>query len=152
MATLLASALCGVIFGFGLIISDMAQPLKVLNFLDLFGRWDPSLAFVMASALAVTGLGYVLSRRRGQPYFSPQGYWPTSSQIDGPLVVGAGLFGIGWGLVGLCPGPALVDLLTFSPKLRVFVAAMAAGMILHDWWRTQTTSLPAGTPATASDG
>jgi len=152
MATLIASAVCGVIFGFGLIISEMAQPAKVLNFLDLFGRWDPSLAFVMAAALAVSGLGYVLTQRRGQPYFAPQGFWPTNNQIDAPLVVGSGLFGIGWGMIGLCPGPALVDLLTFSPKLIVFVIAMAAGMVLHDWWRTQTSVFPSAAAPSPADG
>src|SRR5262245_40746447 len=95
----LAAALCGIVFGLGLIISGMAQPLKVPNFLDLFGRWDPSLVFVMAAALAVTGLGYVRTRRRGQPYLTAQSMWPTNSAIDAPLLAGAGLFGLGWGLV-----------------------------------------------------
>ena len=135
MAQLIAAAVCGVIFGFGLIISEMAQPLKVLNFLDLSGRWDPSLLLVMAAALAVTSAGYALSRSRGQPYFAPQGYWPTASGIDTQLIAGAGLFGLGWGLVGLCPGPAIADLASLNPKLIVFVIAMVAGMIAHDVWR-----------------
>ena len=103
MAQLIAAAACGVIFGFGLIISDMAQPAKVLNFLDLAGRWDPSLLLVMAAALAVTSAGYALTRRRGRPYLAPEGYWPTASGIDSQLVAGAAVFGLGWGLVGI-PG------------------------------------------------
>ena len=149
--TNLAAALCGIVFGFGLIISGMAQPMKVLNFLDLFGRWDPSLAFVMAAALAVTGLGYVLTQRRGQPYLTSRSMWPTNSAIDAPLLAGAALFGLGWGLVGLCPGPALVDILTLHPKVIGFVIAMGAGMAAHDWWRQQTALVPSrnAAPSTA---
>src|SRR5262245_7456934 len=101
----LAAALCGILFGFGLIVSGMAQPAKVLNFLDLFGRWDPSLAFVMASALAVSGAGYALAKRRARPFAAAQWNWPAGNVIDAQLVTGACLFGLGWGLVGLCPGP-----------------------------------------------
>ena len=145
MANLVAACFCGILFGFGLIISEMAQPAKVLNFLDIFGRWDSSLAFVMAAALAISALGYALTKRRGQPLLAPQGLWPSKSEIDAPLVIGSGLFGIGWGLVGLCPGPALVDLATLSPKVIGFVVAMAAGMIAHDWWRERAPlRAPAG--------
>ena len=136
MAQLIAAAVCGIIFGFGLIISDMAQPAKVLNFLDIAGRWDPSLLVVMAAALAVTSAGYALARRRSSPYFAPQGYWPTASGIDAPLIAGAVLFGLGWGLVGLCPGPAIADIASLNPKLIAFVLAMMAGMIAHDVWRS----------------
>jgi uncharacterized membrane protein YedE/YeeE len=106
----------------------------------------------MAAALAVSGLGYVLTQRRGRPYLVPQGMWPSNNEIDAPLVVGAGLFGIGWGLVGLCPGPALVDLVTLNPKVIGFVIAMAAGMIAHDWWREQTTLWPARGAASTAEG
>jgi hypothetical protein len=120
----------------------MAQPPKVLNFLDLFGHWDPSLALVMAAALAVSGAGYALARRRPAPFAAAQWSWPASSAIDAPLVAGAVLFGLGWGLVGLCPGPALVNILTLHPKVIGFVVAMAAGMIAHDWWRAPTALWP----------
>ena len=103
----LASLVCGLIFGFGLMISGMTQPTKILGFLDIFGAWDPSLAVVMAAALVVTGLGFALARRRPAPVIAPQCLWPTKTAIDRPLVIGAVLFGLGWGLVGLCPGPAL---------------------------------------------
>jgi uncharacterized membrane protein YedE/YeeE len=136
----LAAALCGILFGFGLIVSGMAQPAKVLNFLDLFGRWDPSLAFVMAAALAVSGAGYALAKRRARPFAAPQWNWPAGNVIDAPLVTGACLFGLGWGLVGLCPGPALVDLATLDPKVIGFVIAMAGGMITHDAWRAGRTA------------
>ena len=128
-----AALICGFIFGWGLLISGMVQPAKVLAFLDIFGDWDPSLAVVMAAALAVSSLGFVLAKRRGQPLLAPQSDWPTRTDIDRPLVAGAVLFGTGWGLVGLCPGPALENLATLSPRVIVFVAAMAAGMILHDF-------------------
>ena len=142
---ILAAAVCGMLFGFGLIVSGMALPQKVLNFLDLFGRWDPSLALVMAAALAVSGAGYAFAKRRPAPYAAASWSWPTSSAIDAPLLAGAGLFGLGWGLVGLCPGPALADILTWHPKVIGFVIAMAAGMIAHDWWREPGTQATAAT-------
>lgn len=129
-----AAFVCGLLFGLGLLISGMTQPAKVLNFLDVAGNWDPTLAVVMAAALAVSGLGYRLARQRNRPVFAAQSFWPTRTDIDAPLVLGAVLFGIGWGLAGLCPGPALVNLVTFAPKVFVFVAAMVIGMIAHDRW------------------
>lgn len=90
---------CGLLFGAGLLISGMAQPAKVLNFLDLFGTWDPSLALVMAAALAASSAGFALARPR-KPLFAPQSLWPTNSQLDSPLIIGSALFGVGWGLVG----------------------------------------------------
>ncbi len=127
--------LCGLLFGLGLLISGMTQPAKVLNFLDFAGTWDPSLAVVMAAALAVSGLGYRYAKQRGRPMLAAQSFWPTRTDVDAPLVLGAMLFGAGWGLAGLCPGPALVNLVTLSPKVFVFVAAMVVGIIAHDrWW------------------
>src|SRR5215470_17213344 len=114
MANILVSLGCGLIFGFGLLISGMMQPEKVLAFLDIFGAWDPSLAVVMAAALAVSSAGFWLARRCRHPLLAPQSYWPTRNDIDRPLVLGAVLFGAGWGLVGLCPGPALENLATLS--------------------------------------
>jgi uncharacterized membrane protein YedE/YeeE len=143
---------CGLIFGFGLLISGMMQPAKVLGFLDIFGAWDPTLAVVMAVALVVSYAGFALARRRSQPLFDTQSFWPSATLIDRPLVVGSVLFGVGWGLVGLCPGPALENLATLSPRLIVFVVAMAVGMIAHNLWRRRQE--PAGTPelATVADG
>lgn len=134
MATIAAAFLSGLIFGIGLMVSGMAQPAKVLNFLDPFGGWDASLAVVMVGALIVSSAGYALARRRAQPLFGTQCFWPGKTGIDGPLVLGAILFGLGWGLVGLCPGPALINLATFSPRVIVFAIAMAVGMIVHDQW------------------
>src|SRR6478672_3613059 len=128
----MAAFVCGLIFGTGLLISGMAQPAKVLDFLDLFGTWDPSLALVMAAALAVSSAGFAIAKPR-RPLLAPQNHWPTRTGVDPPLVIGAALFGAGWGLVGLCPGPALVDLATLSPQVMVFVLAMGLGMALHDW-------------------
>lgn len=139
----LASFLCGLVFGLGLVISGMTQPDKVLGFLDVLGRWDPTLAFVMAGALAVTMLGYALARRRARPLLAEGHLWPTRRDIDRPLVVGAILFGAGWGLVGLCPGPALVNLATAAPRVLVFVAAMAAGMLLQDVWQKRAAAMTA---------
>jgi len=102
--------LCGVLFSVGLIISGMINPAKVIGFLDLFGQWDPSLAFVMAGAVAVTFLGYRTVLRREQPHFASGFSMPSKTDIDAPLLIGPVLFGIGWGLVGLCPGPAIAAL------------------------------------------
>ena len=152
MRDILAGLLCGFIFGFGLLISGMMQPTKVLGFLDLFGgAWDPSLAVVMAAALAVAAAGYALARRQGQPLFAAHSLWPTARQVDGPLVTGAVLFGIGWGLVGLCPGPAIENLATGSVRVLVFVVAMVAGMLLQRAWQ-QRIQTQASMLATAPDG
>jgi uncharacterized membrane protein YedE/YeeE len=131
----LASLVCGFVLGCGLVISGMIQPTKVLGFLDFFaipnGAWDPSLAVVMAGALAVAGLGYALLGTR-PPLFERQSLWPTKKDIDRSLLSGAFLFGLGWGLIGLCPGPAIVDLSTLSLPVIIFVIAMATGMLAHD--------------------
>jgi uncharacterized protein len=140
MPAILAALACGLIFGFGLAISGMTQPTKVLGFLDVLGissgTWDPTLAFVMIGALAVAAPGFVLARRRARPILAPASAWPTKSAIDRPLVAGAVLFGIGWGLVGLCPGPAIANLATLSPRVVAFVIAMGIGMLALDYWRT----------------
>jgi uncharacterized protein len=131
-----ASLACGFIFGLGLLVSGMVQPTKVLGFLDIFGAWDSSLAVVMAAALVVSNAGFALARRRQRPILAPQSLWPLKTGIDRPLVIGSALFGVGWGLVGLCPGPALENLATPSPRVIVFVVAMAIGMLMHDLWQT----------------
>ena len=151
----LASLLCGFIFGAGLVISHMVQTTKVLGFLDVFGipsgTWDPSLIVVMAAGLLVTGIGYALIRPRA-PIFAPKSLWPTATDIDRPLLVGAALFGIGWGFVGLCPGPAIADLATLSPGVFVFVIAMAIGMAAHDLWQSRAARHIEQKLATATDG
>jgi uncharacterized membrane protein YedE/YeeE len=135
MKMLLGALLSGLVFGFGLVISGMTQPAKILGFLDIFGVWDPTLAFVMGAALAVSLPGFYFARRRVRPLLTAHFRWPTRSEIDAPLIGGAALFGIGWGLVGLCPGPAIVNLATFLPQILVFVVAMGAGMLALDRWR-----------------
>src|SRR5450759_5999106 len=127
--SLFFSLLAGVIFGAGLTISDMVNPARVSNFLDFAGSWDPTLMFVMAGGLAVTTLGYKLIFRRNSPVVDEKFHLPIRRQIDLPLVGGAALFGVGWGLAGICPGPAFADLVTLKPKVLLFVAAMLAGMI-----------------------
>ncbi|MIL09622.1 YeeE/YedE family protein [Salmonella enterica subsp. enterica] len=125
---LLVNFALGLLFGLGLVISGMANPAKVLNFLDLAGSWDPSLIFVMGGALAVTLVGYRLVFGRGRPLFAPQFSLPTKRDIDPQLVAGAGIFGIGWGLSGLCPGPALTALHIGSAPVLAFILAMLAGI------------------------
>lgn len=118
----------GLVFGLGLVVSGMANPAKVLNFLDLAGTWDPSLAFVMAGAVVVTFIGYRLVRTRRSPVLMDNFDLPASKQIDLPLVGGAAIFGIGWGIGGFCPGPALTSLSLLAPGTLVFVAAMLIGI------------------------
>jgi uncharacterized membrane protein YedE/YeeE len=150
---IIAPLICGLIFGTGLLISGMVQPAKVLGFLDILGAWDPSLAVVMAAALAVAVPGFTLARNRPRPVLTGQYFWPGKSDIDAPLVAGAGLFGVGWGLVGLCPGPALESLATLSPGVVVFVVAMACGMLVHDIWQTSRPVVRRDGPAaSAADG
>lgn len=150
---IIAPLICGLIFGAGLLISGMVQPTKVLGFLDIFGAWDPSLAVVMAAALAVAAPGFMLAHNRPRPVLAAQYFWPGKSEIDAPLVFGAGLFGIGWGLVGLCPGPALESLATLSPGVVVFVAAMAVGMVVYDLWQASRPVIRRDGPlVSAADG
>lgn len=118
----------GLVFGLGLIVSGMANPAKVLNFLDLAGTWDPSLALVMGGAVVVTYLGYRLVLARKAPVLMGNFDVPGSRQIDLPLVGGAAIFGIGWGIGGFCPGPALTALPLLAPGTLVFVPAMVVGL------------------------
>jgi uncharacterized membrane protein YedE/YeeE len=141
--SLVFSLLAGVIFGAGLTLSDMVNPARVLNFLDFTGSWDPTLIFVMVGGLAVTTLGYRLIFQRSAPLIDDRFHLPTQRQIDLPLVSGAALFGVGWGLAGICPGPALADLVTLEPKALVFVAAMLVGMIAVSAWRYRASVLKA---------
>jgi uncharacterized protein len=127
----LVALLAGVLFAVGLGIAGMTQPSKVLAFLDVAGDWDPSLAFVMAGAIAVGMPAFRGARARGRGGPAPESQVSTRERIDLRLVGGAALFGIGWGLVGYCPGPALVSLTTLALPPFVFVAAMFAGMRLH---------------------
>jgi uncharacterized protein len=124
--------LAGLLFGVGLMAGGMTDPMKVKGFLDFFGTWDPSLAFVMGGGIVVGTFGFALARRRGQTLLGGKIDWPTSTVIDTKLLLGGALFGAGWGIGGLCPGPALVSAATgFGPAL-VFVPALLVGMWLHD--------------------
>ncbi|WP_458759200.1 DUF6691 family protein [Afipia sp. TerB] len=118
----------GFLFGAGLVISGMADPAKVLNFLDLFGTWDPSLAFVMGGAVVVAFLGYRLVLRRERPIVGSAFHLPTRNDIDVRLIAGPAIFGIGWGLGGFCPGPALAALGLGAAGTLIFVPAMLIGM------------------------
>jgi uncharacterized membrane protein YedE/YeeE len=151
MRDVLVGLLCGLVFGTGLLVSGMMQPSKVLGFLDLFAAWDPSLAVVMGAALAVAWPGFAYARRRGRPVLAAKSRWPTASAIDRPLVIGSVLFGVGWGLVGLCPGPAIENLATGSASVFVFVLAMIGGMLLQRVWRQHNNATPS-VLATAPDG
>ena len=125
----IVNAIAGLLFGLGLLISGMADPAKVQNFLDLLGAWDASLAFVMAGAVATTFMGYRLAMRRPAPLLSPNFAVRSSSPLDRPLLIGAGIFGVGWGLTGFCPGPAVVSLPLLARGTLLFVPAMLAGIV-----------------------
>jgi len=125
---LLVNLALGLLFGVGLVVSGMSNPAKVLNFLDLFGSFDPSLAFVMGGAVIVAFLGFRLARMRDKPLLAPRFQLPTRRDIDARLIVGPALFGIGWGLGGFCPGPAFTALGLGAPGTLVFVPAMLVGM------------------------
>jgi uncharacterized protein len=118
----------GLLFGLGLVVSGMANPAKVLNFLDFFGTWDPSLAFVMGGAVIVAFFGYRVALSRGSPVVGETFHLPNRSDIDRRLIVGPALFGFGWGLGGFCPGPALTALTFGEIGTLVFVPAMIGGM------------------------
>lgn len=126
----LLGLISGLVFGTGLIVSGMANPAKVLNFLDLAGSWDPSLAFVLTGAVVVSFVGFRLAWRRPAPILMDRFELPAATDIDPRLVAGAAIFGIGWGIGGFCPGPATTSLALAAPGTLVFVPAMAAGLWL----------------------
>ena len=130
---LLTAALAGLLFGIGLVVSGMADPAKVLGFLDLAGAWDPSLAFVMGGAILVGAAAFTFARKRTTSLLGLQMRMPAANQLDRRLVGGSVLFGIGWGIAGFCPGPALVALGMGEHKALVFVAAMLLGMSLFEF-------------------
>ncbi len=130
---LLVAVIGGVLFGFGLALSQMMNPAKVLNFLDVAGHWDPSLMLVMGGALMLTIPGFRLILKRPAPLLDGRFHLAESSAIDARLITGSSLFGIGWGLAGLCPGPAIAGLVTGSLPILGFVATMLAGYQLMDW-------------------
>jgi uncharacterized protein len=127
---ILVNAAAGLLFGLGLVIGGMANPAKVLNFLDLAGSWDPSLAFVMAGAVVVTLVGYKLVFRQQAPLLVERFHVSGLRQLDARLVLGAAIFGIGWGLSGFCPGPAITSLPLFAEGTVAFMPAMLAGIAI----------------------
>ncbi len=124
----------GLLFGFGLILSGMVNPAKVLGFLDIFGHWDPSLAFVMGGGIAVGLVGFFFAGKQTKAILGEEMRLPTRRDIDRRLVIGGVLFGAGWGIAGFCPGPALVALGSGAWQAAVFVAAMVAGMVVFGIW------------------
>lgn len=129
---ILTGLIAGLIFGVGLILSGMSNPAKVLNFLDILGPWDPSLAFVMGGASVTAFIGYRLIWKRSAPLLGAKFDLPTRDDVDAPLLAGSALFGIGWGIGGFCPGPAWTALLIGSSGILVFLPAMLIGMYLGD--------------------
>ena len=142
MTTGFTSLLAGLVFGLGLILSGMANPAKVLGFLDLAGAWDPSLAFVMAGAIAVAAPAFALAKQRTATLLGAAMKLPGSRDIDRRLVMGSVLFGIGWGVAGFCPGPGLVALGMGEIKALVFVGAMLAGMGIFEWIERRKQAAP----------
>jgi uncharacterized protein len=130
---MVAALACGIIFGFGLAVSGMMNPAKVIGFLDVAGDWDPTLAFVMGGALLVAIPTYRVILKRRRPVLASGFSLPAGEKLDVPLIWGSALFGVGWGLVGFCPGPAVAAVVTGLPPVLGFVAAMIAGMALHAW-------------------
>ena len=131
MRQIAAALLAGSLFGLGLVLSRMVDPLKVQAFLDVTGDWDPSLALVMAAAIPMAALGPALVRRLGAPLLAPYPARPPATSVDARLIAGAVLFGAGWGLVGYCPGPALASLGNGAAGTWIFAAAMLAGMAAY---------------------
>lgn len=145
MRHLFPSLVVGIIFGAGLALSDMVNPARIQAFLDVAGTWDPTLLYVMGAALVPSVAGYLIRRRRlTQPLLADRYFVPEGGAIDRPLLAGAALFGAGWGLVGLCPGPAIAGLVTGAWQVWLFAAAMFAGMALHRFAPNGKTSSAKG--------
>ena len=140
MITNIAALLSGLVFGLGLILSGMGNPAKVQNFLDFFAQWDPSLALVMGGAITVGLIAFSWAKRRKTALLGDAMQLPTSTVIDRQLLTGSAFFGIGWGLAGFCPGPALMNLSTLTPQVWLFVAAMLAGMWAQHLWAARTSA------------
>lgn len=135
----------GMVFGFGLSVSGMLDPVRVQGFLDIFGTWDPSLAFVLGGATSVAFIGVQVMKHIRRPAFSDSFHVPTNRRIDSSLIIGSAIFGIGWGIGGLCPGPAVASLSIGLPAIFLFVTAMLAGMTLHDRvWRRLARAMDRG--------
>lgn len=130
MKNSLAALFCGIVFGLGLAISEMINPARVIGFLDITGQWDLTLALVMGSALVFTVIGFPLITKKAHPILAEKFTLPTKKTLDTPLLMGAVLFGIGWGLAGLCPGPAIAGLASLNSDIFLFVAAMIAGQFI----------------------
>lgn len=130
MALLANTFVAGLLFGIGLALSEMTDPGRVTGFLDVAGRWDPTLLFVMGGALAVTLPAFHFVMRRPGPLFAEKFYLPTKKDLEWPLIIGAALFGAGWGIAGFCPGPALAALVTGMPEVLLFITAMVGGQLL----------------------
>lgn len=129
----LSEFIVGLLFGWGLLISGMTDPGKVIGFLDLTGSWDPSLAMVMGGAIAVGFFAFGTAKKRTSNFLGGALHLPTSSDVDKRLILGALLFGAGWGLAGFCPGPGIVSMAAGQSKAAVFVVAMLAGMLVFEW-------------------
>ena len=127
-----AALASGIVFGFGLSLSGMLNPARVQGFLDIFGTWDPSLAFVLGGAVVVAFIGVQVMKRMRHPALGDSFHVPTNRQIDPPLIIGSALFGLGWGIGGFCPGPAVASLSIGIPQTVLFVIAMLVGMTLHN--------------------
>lgn len=136
MATV-AALLAGLLFGCGLILSGMINPAKVLGFLDIAGAWDPSLAFVMAGAIAAAAPAFFCARKMPRSLTGEPVRLPAASRVDRRLLAGSALFGIGWGIAGFCPGPAVAGVGAGEPKALLFVLAMLAGMVLFQRWENR---------------
>lgn len=143
--TLLPPVISGTLFGAGLTLSGMTDPARVRGFLDIFGRWDPTLAFVMAGAVIVMAIAWRIQSRMKQPLFGEKFSLPDRRDLDVRLIAGSALFGVGWGIAGLCPGPALASLALSPLSVLPFLAAMLAGMALHHF-------LPAARPRPQTQG
>lgn len=132
VANKFSALVAGIIFGLGLVISGMTDPLKVIAFLKLAPGWNPALIFVMGSALLVSAVGFAVAKGRAAPFFAELFLAPTKSDLDARLLVGAGLFGVGWGLAGYCPGPAIVGAFTLDIRALSFMLAFLVGLAVHE--------------------
>lgn len=141
----LSALLSGLVFGLGLIVSGMANPAKVLGFLDLAGTWDPSLCLVMAGAILVGFFAFFIAKKRMRSFIGAEMKLPTATALNSRLLTGSALFGAGWGIAGFCPGPGLAALGMGEPKALVFVAAMLVGMVVFSWLEKGTSIAAAST-------